>query len=187
MPEPPERTALYRYFDAEGVLLYIGISNDPDNRARAHRYEPRPDGWPERAVRREDEWHRTRAAALAAEAEAIRAERPLYNGTHNYADAAFNPASWPQALSGRKVAAVAGLMRSEILSGRWSSGQRIPSLRVLSRAAGVGVRAVSKASTQLQAEGLLDLQPGRGLFVRSAPGQRPRLPHDWYRAHGFPG
>jgi predicted GIY-YIG superfamily endonuclease len=185
MPESPERTALYRYFDASDDLLYIGISNDPDFRWKAHLYGSDRNGWPSKAVRRAVEWFASRPLALAA--EAIRTECPRHNGAHNYDDAPFNPNSWAEASGPRKVPVVADLMRSEIASGHWSHGQRIPSLRTLAAAAGVSIRIVSKASVALQAEGLLDLQPGRGLFVARQQHTPSKLPHDWFRQFGFPG
>ncbi|WP_331736953.1 GntR family transcriptional regulator (plasmid) [Streptomyces canus] len=183
----PEHTALYRYFDSDGELLYIGVSSDPDIRWKAHLYESRPGGWPKRAVRRTVEWHDSRPEALKAEEAAIKAERPRHNGTHNYDEARFDPARWPRLSPGRRVAAVAELMRSEILDGRWAHGQRIPSLSVLGAAARVSARLVSQASVKLQGEGLLDFQPGRGLFVTHPPMQRSKLPHDWFYQFGFPG
>jgi hypothetical protein len=182
-----ERTALYRYFDASGALLYVGISNDPDFRAKAHLYESRPGDWPKRAVRRTDEWHESRADALTAEEQAIRAEQPLFNEKHNYDDAPFDPDSWPEVTTWPRVPEVAVLMRAEISSGRWGVGQRIPSLRTLGEAAGVSMRIASKASVVLQGEGLLDFQPGRGLFVTRPQRVRPKLPHDWPCSVGFPG
>src|SRR5438132_2180190 len=152
MPEP---TAVYRFFDADDALLYIGISIDPDERWKAHRYGTDRNGWPKEAVRRTIEWRDSRPEALKAEEEAIKAERPLYNEKHNYDDADFDPASWPRATPGRKVASIAELMRSEILDGRWALGQRIPSLRTLGDAVGASSVMVSKASAILQGEGLL--------------------------------
>lgn len=165
-----DRTALYRLYDADGQLLYIGVSNDPDFRWKAHLYEARRDDWPTVAVHRTVEWHKSRALALQAEADAIRAEHPRYNGTHNYDDAPFDPTSWPMVTAAHKVPVIADLMRSEITSGRWAPGQRIPSLRTLGHAAGASIRIVSKASITLQGEGVLRLQPGRGLFVPLSPG-----------------
>lgn len=182
-----ERTALYRYFDANGDLLYIGISNDPDFRWKAHLYESRRGDWPKEAVRRTVEWHDSRPLALAAEEGAIKAERPRYNEKHNYDDAPFDPASWSKATPRRKVEAIAELMRSEILDGRWTHGQRIPSLRTLGEAVGASMRIVSQASVLLQSEGLLDFQPGRGLFVIRPPARRVKLPHNWFQQFGFPG
>jgi predicted GIY-YIG superfamily endonuclease len=36
MPEPPERTALYRLYDATDQLLYVGISTNPEERWKTH-------------------------------------------------------------------------------------------------------------------------------------------------------
>jgi predicted GIY-YIG superfamily endonuclease len=77
---PGVRTALYRLRDATGRLLYIGISSDPLRR------------WPEHAADKpwwadvsdlSMQWFESRPAALAAEARAIRDERPLHNVVHN--------------------------------------------------------------------------------------------------------
>lgn len=76
MPKHPGRTALYRLFDADGLLLYVGISHKPDVRWGQHS-EDKP-WWP--AVdRRAVEWHETRSAAEKAELTAIAGERPLHN------------------------------------------------------------------------------------------------------------
>lgn len=203
MPDPPDRIALYRLYDADGGLLYIGISNDPDFRWKAHLYELRRGDWPKKAVRRSLEWYDSRALALAAEEKAIKAERPRYNGTHNYDVAPFDPSSWPLAERGRKVEHVAALMRSEIINCRWTVGQRLPPVRAIGAATGASQQVVSKASAELQRERLLVFEPGRGLFVSDGiprePAQAepeqpeparwhlPRLPHDWPRRCGFPG
>lgn len=70
-----ERTSLYRYWDASGSLLYVGISNDPDKRDRQHGTKP----WKSLASRRRVEWFATRPEALLAEAIAICTERPRFN------------------------------------------------------------------------------------------------------------
>lgn len=168
MIEPAERTALYRHFDGDGGLLYIGISKDPEGRWMAHRGNREP--WIHLATRRTDEWFDSRHAALAAEARAIRAERPRFNGKHNYDDVTFDPATWSP-VSGsetERVALVADLMRHEIATGAWPAGYRIPALRILGSAAGAHSRLVTKASALLQAEGLLQFRAGHGLFVITA-------------------
>lgn len=70
------RTALYRLFDAEGRLLYVGIAFNPADRWRGHSSTK---FWWHEVSRREVEWRETRGDALRAEAEAILVERPLYN------------------------------------------------------------------------------------------------------------
>lgn len=72
----PGRTALYRHFDRFGRLLYVGISNDPDQRFTLHAYTSK---WHPHSARRDLEWFDTRQEALASEREAIRAERPMFN------------------------------------------------------------------------------------------------------------
>lgn len=82
-PAPPtdeERlageTTLYRYFDAEGRLLYVGVARDFQARDIAHRSSS---AWYPQMARTETVKYTTRAEALAAERQAIRTERPLYN------------------------------------------------------------------------------------------------------------
>jgi hypothetical protein len=70
------RTALYRLFNSEGRLLYVGIAFNPRARWLGHSSTK---SWWEQVDRREVEWHETRSAALGAEAEVIVNERPLYN------------------------------------------------------------------------------------------------------------
>ncbi|MER7813823.1 sigma factor-like helix-turn-helix DNA-binding protein [Streptomyces sp. NPDC096153] len=66
---------MYRLFDAEGTLLYVGSAYDPAKRSRAHRDKP---WWP-KVDRREDEWHACREAAYVAETDAIREALPPGN------------------------------------------------------------------------------------------------------------
>jgi hypothetical protein len=187
MTAPEEAVALYRYFDADDVLLYVGISNDPEFRWKAHLYGSSSVTWPKEAVRRTIEWHDSRPLALTAEEEAIRTENPRYNKRHNYDEAPFDPEAWPTVDALHKVPVIADLMRAEITNGRWTPSQRIPSLRTLADATDTSSRIVSKASVLLQAEGLLDFQSGHGVFVARARKPRPKLPHDWPQSVGFPG
>lgn len=75
-----KRTALYRLYSETGTLLYIGISYDPE--ARFEQHAASKDWWP-CVARRELRWFDDRPTAEAAEAEAIRAEDPEYNGTYS--------------------------------------------------------------------------------------------------------
>lgn len=172
MPEPLERTAIYRLYNADNQLLYVGISRDPDARWKAHRYEE-PKAWCALVASRSLEWLDSREDALAAEATAIKSERPRFNGTHNYAQAEFDPSRWPRiTVSRKKYTPLAGLIREEIDSGRWLPGNRLPTLGEMAEATGISIRTASKALVVLQGEGLLSLQQGRGVFVtpvRPAP------------------
>lgn len=69
-------TALYRVFDHQGVLLYVGITGDMSARLRQHKEHF--DWWPEVcSVHSESKDCRAHAAAL--ERVAIRFEAPKYN------------------------------------------------------------------------------------------------------------
>lgn len=67
---------LYRYFDSDGELLYVGITAHGHSRAEVHRSQSL---WWAAAASATFEHHPNRAAALRAEAAAILAENPLYN------------------------------------------------------------------------------------------------------------
>lgn len=89
-PEQPRRLRgrttedhlLYRFFDAEGVLLYVGITSDLSERFLAHSVERWWWGrWAKSTVTR----YYSRAVLEAAERIAIKSEKPLYNEVHNKA------------------------------------------------------------------------------------------------------
>lgn len=70
--------AVYRIFRADGILLYIGMSSDPEARVQAHR---RTQPWRAEIATWTCEWYPTRRDALMAEQPAIDAERPCYGMT----------------------------------------------------------------------------------------------------------
>jgi hypothetical protein len=70
-----EMQAVYRMFDANGELLYVGVSANMGVRIAGHS-EKR---WFPLVTTIRLEWFPTRAAAEAAEAKAIRTERPQIN------------------------------------------------------------------------------------------------------------
>ncbi|NOD65791.1 GIY-YIG nuclease family protein [Ruegeria sp. HKCCD6109] len=71
--------SIYRVFDAEGVLLYVGQSSSPLSRLDEHK---RLQVWQMQIASVTVEWHATREDALAAEKEAIREEGPVWNYHH---------------------------------------------------------------------------------------------------------
>lgn len=74
-----ERTAVYRAFDKDGALLYVGIAR---NWARRWAQHSERSAFFSVSVRVEIEWLDSRDLALAREAEAIRSERPRFNVRH---------------------------------------------------------------------------------------------------------
>lgn len=78
---------------------------------------------------------------------------------------------------------IAGELRRAIFDGEFVPGQRLPSERELARTHGIARNTARQAIAILQAEGLVDAQHGRGVFVRRV---RPflRVAHDRYaRSH----
>jgi hypothetical protein len=74
-----QRTALYRHFRDDGVLLYVGISLSPLVRLCQHRESSR---WFDDIARIEVEWLPNRLEAMEAERRAIRTEKPVHNVVH---------------------------------------------------------------------------------------------------------
>lgn len=86
-----ESTAVYELFDASGVRLYIGMTNNPSRRFEEHRYTS---AWWHLvdASRTVIEWYPTRAEAADEEMLLIAAHRPPYNITVSGPQPA--PAGW---------------------------------------------------------------------------------------------
>jgi predicted GIY-YIG superfamily endonuclease len=68
---------LYRCFDKDGALLYIGITSNPSQRFSIH--ELKTPWWSDVASITQEEGFESRSALEAAEIEAINAEYPLFN------------------------------------------------------------------------------------------------------------
>lgn len=98
------KTCLYRGFDADGTLLYVGISIAPTRRFADHK---RGAPWFDAITTLTLVHFATKEEAITAEAEAIREERPAFNIAHaepyeNYLARTAVPA---ERLSRRKVLA----------------------------------------------------------------------------------
>lgn len=77
---PPVPTALYFWYDAADVLLYIGITGDLATRQSSH---AKRSSWSEFADHSKIRRFPSRPEAEAAEKAAIESERPLFNHVHN--------------------------------------------------------------------------------------------------------
>jgi excinuclease UvrABC nuclease subunit len=71
-----QTTHLYRHFNKNGDLLYVGISNNALSRLSQHKNNA---SWFDNISRIEMESHPNREAALKAEKVAIRTEKPFFN------------------------------------------------------------------------------------------------------------
>lgn len=70
------KTDLYRHFDENGTLLYVGVSLSAIYRLSQHK---KGSHWHSKISRQEIEHFATREEALDAETRAIQNENPLYN------------------------------------------------------------------------------------------------------------
>lgn len=71
-----DKTAVYRLYDEGGLLLYVGISNNPWRRFAEHRAEK---SWSNDVTDFHLEWFPSRRVALIEEQHAIADEAPLHN------------------------------------------------------------------------------------------------------------
>lgn len=65
------------------------------------------------------------------------------------------------------------LIAAGIIEGRYAEGEMLPSVRAFAAEQGANPLTVAKAYSQFQADGLVDVQRGVGMFV--APGAAERL------------
>lgn len=64
---------------------------------------------------------------------------------------------------------VADLIRGKVASGDYQVGQPIPSTTELRKLTGLSITSVRRGVQQLQADGVLEGHPGKGVFVRALP------------------
>lgn len=69
---------------------------------------------------------------------------------------------------------VIDLIRDKITSGKWPVGQPIPSTTDLRELTGLSITSVRRGVEQLQADGVLEGHPGKGVYVRATPGEAAR-------------
>lgn len=73
-------TTLYRHFDSNDNLLYVGISLSAYERFKQHLSQS---GWSIQSIKMTMQHYNTREEALIAEKDAIINERPIHNKVHN--------------------------------------------------------------------------------------------------------
>ena len=77
--------------------------------------------------------------------------------------------SIPVRRSRARTQAVANRIRQQILSGAWADGRLLPSERDMASQFGIARNTLRRIIRQLEAEGLVESQPGRGSVVRLSP------------------
>lgn len=160
MTESPERTALYRLYDAADLLLYVGITGKPKSRWTQHTAD-KP-WWPQ-VKRREVEWFDSRPLAARAEVEAILAESPAYNGSIELDRHGLH----------REIAIA---LREAIHSGHILAGSQLPSENALCERFSTTRVTVRKGIALLRSEGLVVSRQGLGVFVSDPVSPTIRVP-----------
>ncbi|MGW4075970.1 GntR family transcriptional regulator [Streptomyces asiaticus] len=184
----PERTALYRLYDAKGVLLYVGIARDPKRRWKQHAVDS--DWWPQ-VTSKTTAWFDRRESAEQAERVAIKAEGPLFNRAHvptafilREGEVARDSSALykldqqreqslyiQQARTGRPLyGLIADSLRDDITAGRLCRGDRMPTYHALRKRFGTSLGPIIAALDLLADEGHVERRPGRrGAYVSAAP------------------
>ena len=125
MDNSPKRTDLYRHYDKDNNLLYVGISLNPVIRLMQHRVGS---GWYEDIQNITIERFDTEQQARDAERDAIQTENPKYNiqrnctTTNKYKNNTFRQLIDSRHLSDDHVAGL--LSVSAYTIGVWRRGQR---------------------------------------------------------------
>ncbi|MFE3933264.1 GntR family transcriptional regulator [Streptomyces goshikiensis] len=119
------RTAVYRLYDADECLLYVGITMNLDQRFADHR---RQKFWWHLVERQDVRWYDSRPEAEVVETEAIRTENPLYDGTDRIANWVHARQLRPKDPFWRPVAES---LLALIKDGTCSVGSKLPTAREL--------------------------------------------------------
>lgn len=140
--------ALYRLYDANDVLLYIGISWDPEWRFQGHLLDKH---WAHLVARRTDEWYPDRKSALAAESAATEAENPLHDSSWRHT----NKDDKPQWTNPDGQQAVIDGLEAEVRKGLHDPGAVLMTGTVAKRY-GVARCTASRAMGVLRDRGVLE-------------------------------
>lgn len=137
--------ALYRHFDADGQLLYVGISANPFERGKQHKGDS---DWFQQVSTITLEWFAKRSEAEVAEIEAIRCERPSFNKKHkrcgdeNTVEGIID--LWPRQ---EDLAADCGVERVAV--SRWKERSRIPAKHFPAMLSSASRRGISLTAEQI--------------------------------------
>lgn len=172
-----ERTALYRLYDDEDRLLYIGITKNLEQRWTGHRHAATSSKWWPNVARKAIEWHPTYESADAAETAAIAAEDPL----HNRAKLPYRrrpdrtPLSpeldWSTHLQDPYSKQAARILAREIESGIIRPGDVMPSAKDLHNRFGLSAGTCGEVLRSMAAQGLIHQRTQGGRYYCSRPGE----------------
>ncbi|MFD7980225.1 GIY-YIG nuclease family protein [Streptomyces sp. NPDC059071] len=173
----PGRTALYRLFDREGGLLYVGVTYDIDQRLKQH--EQQKYWWPD-VSRWEVTWFGSRAEAEAAEVAAIRSERPLHDHSDRAASRTWMLGIPKTERERREVLLTRDAIELDVQQGFFPSKAVLPQMPTLAARYNTSYRVASQALGQLTRSGGCLVAVG----TRYLAYEPSTFPHDLARRHG---
>ncbi|WP_329376101.1 hypothetical protein [Streptomyces sp. NBC_01483] len=158
------RTAVYRFFGANGELLYLGITHDLQERWGTHeRIQP----WWLDVSRREFTWYDTRAEAEEIEATATAVQKPRYDRSGQRTTGG----EVDQRLAAEKERAMDAIS-ADIDNGTYPLWRLLPSYGSLSAKYGIPLIGITRALTKL-AHDEQTLVYHQDQFAVSLPGIQP--------------
>ncbi len=163
-----EPTALYRLYDTDDRLLYIGITKNLEQRWTGHKYSPTSSAWWPAVHRKVIEWHPTREAADEAETAAIVSEVPLHN--KDKTPSSWNvkrtkrsaELDWTIALEEPYSQQAARILAAELEAGSVQPGEPVPTIKDLHQRFGLSAATCGVILQTLAARGLVH-QRGKGV------------------------
>ncbi len=60
-------------------------------------------------------------------------------------------------------------LQAKILSGEWQPGQRLPTMKQLSKQMGVSITSMREALKSMENQNVISIEHGRGIYVRNDP------------------
>ncbi|MEW2402165.1 GntR family transcriptional regulator [Streptomyces sp. NPDC046862] len=153
---PDGQTALYRFYAADGKLLYVGITQDLETRWKSHQ---RDKIWWIDVARKEYVILKNRSAADQVERTAIRTEHPRYDRTRPGHTTAAGELLYKRPLNDPYqegiVARAERAIKADLESDRIPSWSLLPTESVLAEQHRTSRAAVDHALSRLSADGLL--------------------------------
>ncbi|HEX3008823.1 MAG TPA: PLP-dependent aminotransferase family protein, partial [Bacteroidales bacterium] len=78
---------------------------------------------------------------------------------------------------------IAGVLEKQIINRVLKTGDKLPSVRIMSKEQGVSVSTILHAYYHLESKGLIETRPQSGYFVRFSPRKMPGIPQLSYPEH----
>jgi predicted GIY-YIG superfamily endonuclease len=189
-PVSAGKTALYRFYAADGELLYVGITQQIETRWKTHQ---RDKIWWNDVARKEHVWIETRAEAEELERTAIQTEHPRYDRTRPGYGSQHGSITHKRPLDDPYqegiVARTERAMRSDLESGAIPKWSLLPTNAVLAERYETSRAAIEHVLRRLYNDGLL---ASTGAQYINAPREgfpsvaaRQNVPHYVLAAHHF--